>query len=410
MSRCLSDLRIEHVVLERGRVAERWRSERWDSLRLLTPNWMTRLPGFQYDGPDPDGFMTAREVAAFFERYARSFAAPVETDTTVDAIEFDPSGDGFLVTTTAACGTRATSCWPPGIRIVRSCRRWHGASTPASIRSSRASTAIPPRCPTVASSWSARRRREFSWPTRFRPAAARSCCPPGSTSACPGVIADGTSCGGSIAPEFWTRPRNRSTTWNCRGTRLRSSSSGRPDHATLDLERLRRAGVLVVGRLMDIDGHRLRFDDDLVKTTVAADVKLASLLSRLDRARREHRAWRTRWRARAIRAAVARVCQRADGASPEGGRHRHRGLGHGLPPRLFLAEAAAARRAGRAAAITAASHRARASTRSDCRSSGRASRAFIDGVGADARVLARHVAVRVGSVGDAQRAAAATAS
>ena len=58
MSRCLSDLRIEHVVLERGRVAERWRSERWDSLRLLTPNWMTRLPGFQYDGPDPDGFMT----------------------------------------------------------------------------------------------------------------------------------------------------------------------------------------------------------------------------------------------------------------------------------------------------------------------------------------------------------------
>ena len=48
MSRCLSDLGIEHVVLERGKVAERWRRQSWDSLHLLTPNWMTRLPGFQY--------------------------------------------------------------------------------------------------------------------------------------------------------------------------------------------------------------------------------------------------------------------------------------------------------------------------------------------------------------------------
>jgi len=57
MSRCLSGLGIEHVVLERGKVAERWRTETWDSLHLLSPNWMTRLPGFQYDGRAPDGFM-----------------------------------------------------------------------------------------------------------------------------------------------------------------------------------------------------------------------------------------------------------------------------------------------------------------------------------------------------------------
>ena len=54
MSRCLTDRSIDHVVLDRGRVAQSWRSERWDSLRLLTPNWLSRLPGFQYDGPDPD--------------------------------------------------------------------------------------------------------------------------------------------------------------------------------------------------------------------------------------------------------------------------------------------------------------------------------------------------------------------
>ena len=64
MSHCLARYGVEHVVLERGRIAERWRSERWDSLRLLTPNWMSRLPGWSYRGPDPDGFMTMPEVVA----------------------------------------------------------------------------------------------------------------------------------------------------------------------------------------------------------------------------------------------------------------------------------------------------------------------------------------------------------
>ena len=98
MSRCLSAARIEHVVLERGRVAERWRRERWDSLRLLTPNWMTRLPGFRYEGPEPDGFMTADELVAFLEKFSRTFPAPIETDTRVMAI--DGAGQGFVVTTT----------------------------------------------------------------------------------------------------------------------------------------------------------------------------------------------------------------------------------------------------------------------------------------------------------------------
>src|SRR5215475_12784795 len=87
MSRCLTDRSVDHVVLERGRVAERWRTERWDSLRLLTPNWQTRLPGFRYDGPEPDGYMSMAQVVAFFERYAASFPAPIELDTTVLAVE-----------------------------------------------------------------------------------------------------------------------------------------------------------------------------------------------------------------------------------------------------------------------------------------------------------------------------------
>src|SRR4051794_29428702 len=83
MSHCLSEMGIEHVLLERGNVAQRWRSHGWDSLHLLTPNWMTRLPGFQYDGPDPQGFMSIPELVAFLERYATRSEAPILADTPV---------------------------------------------------------------------------------------------------------------------------------------------------------------------------------------------------------------------------------------------------------------------------------------------------------------------------------------
>ena len=63
MSRRLVERSIDHVVLERGQVANAWRAERWDSLRLLTPNWLSRLPGYHYTGPEPDGFMRASEMA-----------------------------------------------------------------------------------------------------------------------------------------------------------------------------------------------------------------------------------------------------------------------------------------------------------------------------------------------------------
>ena len=66
---------IDHVVLERDAIASAWR-RRWDSLRLLTPNWQCSLPGYRYAGPDPDGFMTKDEVARFIERYADVIGAP----------------------------------------------------------------------------------------------------------------------------------------------------------------------------------------------------------------------------------------------------------------------------------------------------------------------------------------------
>src|SRR5215211_4141060 len=97
LSRELTRLRRDHVVLERGRVGERWHSERWDSLRLLTPNWMSRLPGWCYRGNDPDGYMLASDVSRYLEGYASSFGAPVESNTVVHAVE--PCAGGYRIAT-----------------------------------------------------------------------------------------------------------------------------------------------------------------------------------------------------------------------------------------------------------------------------------------------------------------------
>jgi putative flavoprotein involved in K+ transport len=98
MSRCLSDRSVDHVVLERGEVANSWRKERWDSLRLLTPNWQSRLPGSAYEGPNPDGYMSMLEVIERLDRYAVESGAPVQTNTEV--LSAKPFAGGYHVETT----------------------------------------------------------------------------------------------------------------------------------------------------------------------------------------------------------------------------------------------------------------------------------------------------------------------
>src|ERR1043165_1539244 len=97
MSHALSQRSVDHVVIERGEVANAWHTERWDSLRLLTPNWMCRLPGQAYDGADRDGFMRAGDVAGFLARYAARTQAPVRARTTVQRVT--PADTGYLVRT-----------------------------------------------------------------------------------------------------------------------------------------------------------------------------------------------------------------------------------------------------------------------------------------------------------------------
>ena len=79
-------------MLERGEVANSWRTERWDSLRLLTPNWQSRLPGHFYEGPDPDGYMHMGEVVDFIEKFAKVTGAPVLTEANVTSLQSRPGG------------------------------------------------------------------------------------------------------------------------------------------------------------------------------------------------------------------------------------------------------------------------------------------------------------------------------
>ena len=106
MSRCLSRRDIDHVVLERHEVASAWVRQRWDSLRLLTPNWMTRLPGADpFDGPT-DGFAPASDVAAHLRNYASTIGAPVVGDCAVERIE--PDASGWRVSTSARSHRRSS--------------------------------------------------------------------------------------------------------------------------------------------------------------------------------------------------------------------------------------------------------------------------------------------------------------
>jgi putative flavoprotein involved in K+ transport len=133
MSRRLTERSIDHIVLERGEVANSWRTQRWPSLRLLTPNWQTRLPGYHDADDDPDGFMPVAEVVATLSSYARHIGAPVRTATTVRTVRAVPQGfeiqadDDLLcaqavVLATGACNQpaipRTADAIPPSITML----------------------------------------------------------------------------------------------------------------------------------------------------------------------------------------------------------------------------------------------------------------------------------------------------
>ena len=267
-------------MLDRGDVANSWRRERWDSLRLLTPNWQARLPGYRYDGPDPDGYMTTAEVIAFISRFAEVSAAPVRTHTTVSAVT--RVDDGYLVVTDQGelrCRTlviASGACNLPSIPAVRQ--------------------ALPDSIESIAAS-------HYKHPEQL---------PDG------GVLVVGASATGlQLAQEIHRsgRPvtlsvgehvrlprtyRGRDVLWWMEAAgiwdqrydeidelpRARKLPSpqlvGTPERATLDLNTLSDAGIELVGRLAHSRDGRLLFSGGLRNLFALADLKMDRLLDTFD--------------------------------------------------------------------------------------------------------------------------------
>ncbi len=279
VSKQLTEAGVDHVLLERGRTAERWISQRWDSLRLLTPNWMSRLPGWSYRGSDPAGYMPAAEVAEFLAQYADSFGAPVVHGAEVRSVRrqrgrYQIVSDG--------------GCWSAAAVVI---------ATGYSDR---------PFVPAFASSLHPSVRQITA--DRYRNPAE---VPDGGV-----LVVGASSTGVQLADELAgsgrdvvlavgrhtrmvRRYRGMDIMWwldsmGVLDRPLTPAESARPaepslqlvgstDGRAVDLPSLAQRGVRVVGRVDGIDAGHLTPADDVAATTLAADRRLNRLLSRIDR-------------------------------------------------------------------------------------------------------------------------------
>jgi putative flavoprotein involved in K+ transport len=286
MSRCLTERSIDHVVLERGEVAHSWRTERWDSLRLLTPNWQSRLPGFGYEGGEPDAYRTVPETIDFIERYAAVISAPVRTRTRVTSVR--PSDGGYEIRTTEGD-------WKCRAVVLAT-----GACNVAHVPA--VAEAVPPSIATLTS-------MEYRNPGQIEEG---------------GVLVVGASATGTqIADEIHRsgRPvtlavgehvraprvyRGRDIEWwmDAAGVlddrydevddivRARNVPSmqlaGSPERRTVDLNSLTRIGVKLVGRLAGIHDGKAQFSGSLRNVCELSDLKMNRLLDRIDEWARDH--------------------------------------------------------------------------------------------------------------------------
>ena len=280
MSRCLSDRSIDHVVLERGEVANSWRTERWDSLRLLTPNWQCRLPGYVYAGADPDGFMTASEVVDVIATYAKTVAAPIQTETTVTSVR--RTDDGYSVTTDQGewrCETVVLASGAFNVPHVPA----FASSVPSSVATLSAMAYRNPRelddggvMVVGASASGVQIAHEIQ------------------SSGRPVILAVGEHVRG---PRMY---RGRDIHWwmdaagvlderydevddIVRARRVPSMQlGGSPERVTFDLNALTEVGVQLVGKFAAISGTRAQFSGSLRNKCELADLKLGRLLDTID--------------------------------------------------------------------------------------------------------------------------------
>jgi putative flavoprotein involved in K+ transport len=281
MSAWLGAHGVEHVVLERGEIANSWRHERWDSLRLLTPNWQCRLPDYRYAGDDPDGFMTMPEVIRFITKYAAFAGAPVRLDTEVRSVRPDGAG-GYRVTTNHRDWRCRAVVMASGANGVANVPAMAGA-LPVGVRRMTA--------------------KSYRNPAQLDDG---------------GVLVVGASATGVQLADEIARSgravtlavgehirmprtyRGRDVQWwldaagildqrfdavddLVRARRVPSPQLvGTPERASLDLNALQERGVRIVGRLAGVDGRKLQFSGTLRNECAMADLKLARMLDNFD--------------------------------------------------------------------------------------------------------------------------------
>jgi putative flavoprotein involved in K+ transport len=278
-SRLLSAARREHVVLERGRVGERWLSSTWDSLRLLTPNWMTRLPYWRYAGTQPDAYMAAAEVAGFLAAYAQAFEAPILARTMVHHL--GSSGRGLEVNTSRGGWTANNVVIATGWSDLPAIPRLAARLDPSIVQLAPANYRNPAQLDGGAVLIVGASATGVQLADELRRAGRKVYLAVGSHTRMPRRYR-----GKDI---FWWLDRigtlDRTVDEMPSGALARHEPSlqlvGRTDR-TLDLPTLAASGVSLTGRLTGLDGSIATFADDLNTTMLRADQRLQRVLARID--------------------------------------------------------------------------------------------------------------------------------
>jgi putative flavoprotein involved in K+ transport len=280
MSKHLADRSIDHVLIERGEVANSWRKERWKSLRLLTPNWQSRLPGYAYNGDDPDGYMDMPEVIRFIQGYAETISAPVYTGTRVKSVRRIENG----------------------YRVATDRGEWRCENVVLATGACNVAT-VPKAAESLPTAIASVTPMDDRYPEQFEDG---------------GVMVVGASATGvQLAKEIQLSGRqvtlsvgehvrvprlyrDRDIKWwmdaigvmdmrydqadDVRRVRRVPSLQliGSPERSTLDLNALRALGVQIVGRLAGLHETKAQFSGSLANQCTLADLKMNRLLENID--------------------------------------------------------------------------------------------------------------------------------
>jgi putative flavoprotein involved in K+ transport len=281
MSRCLTARGIAHIVLERGRIAERWHSQRWNSLHLLTTAAMSMLPGLVHVG-DPGAFMPASTFAAYLASYAEAVAAPIISG--VDVISVEAAAGGYRVHTSAGdWRTRAIvvatgACDTP--YRPAAAQRLDASIMQIDAADYRAPAQLPDGGVLVvgASSTGVQLAQEIHASGRPVTLAVGD-----HTRAPRRYRGDDIFARMELAGILDEPPHMGA---NLEQVRRQPSLQliGRPDHSELNLEVLSRGGVQLAGRLADMDGTRVILGDNLARSAGASHARMVRMLDRIDQA------------------------------------------------------------------------------------------------------------------------------